>query len=68
MKIISNYILDNNLEDSCNIGLFDEEGFTSLPDTDTNNWCGGTGAMLAVDYKGDFYPCVRYMESSIGND
>lgn len=22
--------------------------------------------MLAIDYKGDLYPCLRYMESSIG--
>lgn len=68
MKIISDYILDNDLEDACNIGLYDEDLFVALPDTETQNWCGGTGAMLAVDYKGDFFPCVRYMESSIGND
>ena len=24
--------------------------------------------MLAMDYKGDLYPCLRYMESSIGED
>jgi radical SAM protein with 4Fe4S-binding SPASM domain len=23
--------------------------------------------MLAMDYKGDIYPCLRYMESSLGN-
>jgi radical SAM protein with 4Fe4S-binding SPASM domain len=23
--------------------------------------------MIAVDYKGDIYPCIRYMESSLGN-
>lgn len=30
--------------------------------------CGGTGKMLAIDYKGDIYPCLRYMESSVGPD
>lgn len=30
--------------------------------------CGGTGKMIAVDYKGDIYPCLRYMESSLGDD
>lgn len=29
--------------------------------------CGGTGSMIAVDYKGDIYPCIRYMESSLGD-
>lgn len=24
--------------------------------------------MIAADYKGDIYPCLRYMESSVGND
>ena len=35
---------------------------------DNTNWCGGTGSMLSCDYKGDLYPCIRYMESSIGDD
>lgn len=30
--------------------------------------CGGTGSMLSMDYKGDFYPCLRYMPSSIGDE
>jgi len=23
--------------------------------------------MISVDWKGDIYPCIRYMESSLGN-
>ena len=34
--------------------------------TDIGNWCGGTGAMLAFDPDGNAYPCLRYMESSLG--
>ena len=37
-------------------------------ETNTSNWCGGTGLMLAMDYKGDLYPCLRYMESSLGEN
>ena len=33
-----------------------------------NNWCGGTGAMLAFDPDGNAFPCLRYMESSLGKD
>ena len=29
--------------------------------------CGGNGSMISVDWKGDIYPCIRYMESSLGN-
>ena len=35
---------------------------------DNQNWCGGTGYMLAVDYKGDLFPCIRYMESSLNGE
>jgi len=24
--------------------------------------------MLAVDYKGEFFPCVRFIENSLGSD
>lgn len=30
--------------------------------------CGGNGSMISVDWKGDIYPCIRYMESSLGTD
>lgn len=30
--------------------------------------CGGTGAMLSLDPSGIYYPCIRYMPSSLGDD
>lgn len=36
--------------------------------TNLDNWCGGTGTMLAMDPDGDLYPCIRYMESSLGTE
>lgn len=36
-------------------------------DDDLRNWCGGTGAMLAMDPDGKLFPCIRYMESSLGS-
>ena len=38
-----------------------------LSPNENNNWCGGTGSMLAMDPDGKLFPCIRYMESSIGN-
>lgn len=35
---------------------------------DDQNWCGGDGSMLAFDPDGYAYPCLRYMESSLGQD
>lgn len=30
--------------------------------------CGGLGSMLAMRPNGQFYPCIRYMPSSVGDD
>lgn len=34
---------------------------------DLQNWCGGTGVMLSMDPDGWLFPCIRYMESSLGD-
>lgn len=69
LKTISDYVLDNNLEDSCNISLFNKNDFVPFAENDDDqNWCGGTGACVAINYTGNYYPCLRYMESSLGND
>lgn len=48
------------------ISIFNETIGHPLNPLENQNWCGGNGLMLAVDYRGDLYPCVRYMESSLG--
>lgn len=65
-KLVSDYLIP--LEKSPHISFFDDKICCPLSPEDNKNWCGGTGLMLAVDYKGDFYPCLRYMESSIGDE
>ena len=64
-KELSDYLINNNLT-HIRISFFDETIGQSLPIENNRNWCGGAGLMLAIDYKGDFYPCLRYMESSLG--
>lgn len=65
LKKLSDYLLTlGDLEDKLYISLFEE--FFFMPDIDDTNWCGGNGRMLAVDWRGQFYPCVRYMDSSLG--
>ena len=56
--------VDNTIVSS----LFMENMNQPLPTTDTNNYCGGTSAMLAFDPQGNAYPCLRYMASSLGPD
>lgn len=68
LKELSNYILKNQLNDKIYISMFDNELFQPKELDDTANWCGGNGSMISIDWKGDIYPCIRYMESSLGND
>jgi len=66
MHELADWLLDNNLEDEVNVSIFDQDAFAKHAEGETKNWCGGTGDMAAIDWKGDFYPCIRYMESSLG--
>lgn len=47
--------------------LFAEFKGKPILSTETQNYCGGTGAMLAFDPDGNAYPCLRYMHSSLGD-
>lgn len=48
--------------------LFLEACGIPLTSIENQNWCGGTGKMLAFDTDGLAYPCIRYMKSSLGSD
>lgn len=65
---LANYLFEHDLEDVVDLSIFVETFFCpSRPDKE-DTWCGGYGKMISVDYKGDIYPCIRYMESSLGTD
>lgn len=67
LKKIANTLLDiNDINIYCS--LFDIHlGHSLRRDEEIDNYCGGTGHMLAFDPNGIAYPCVRYMESSLNN-
>lgn len=39
----------------------------SLPREDDKNWCGSGMAMIAVDTKGNLYPCNRFLPFTMAN-
>lgn len=67
LKKLADYIIDNNL-DNIYIAIFNERAEGPQEYTSDGNFCGGTGAMLAMRPNGDFYPCLRYMPTSVGPD
>jgi len=68
LKELADYMIENRLYENVFVSIFDEKNFMPMMQDDLQNWCGGTGSMLAVDWKGDLYPCIRYMESSLGTE
>lgn len=68
LKLLADFLLEEERYNDIYLSIFEQKFFAPKDPSDTKNWCGGTGEMLSVDWKGDYYPCIRYMESSLGND
>lgn len=68
LKMLADYMIDSHVPDNVYISMFEENFFKPKAEDDLDNWCGGDGKMISVDYKGDIYPCIRYMESSLGDN
>ena len=67
IKQFTDSILESDIDISkYSISLLDFRHMRPVPSDEINNWCGGNGLMLSMDPHGDLYPCIRYMESSLG--
>ena len=65
---VADYIIASGFFGNCYVSVFEETYFRPKRAEDNQNWCGGDGQMIACDWKGDIYPCIRYMESSLGEE
>ena len=68
LKELVDWLEENNHLDDVYISIFEESIGHKLPENELKNWCGGLGLMLSMDYKGDMFPCIRYMENAVGNN
>lgn len=68
MKRFSDFLLSNKKYRDLDCSLYVKTLGTPKKEDDLQNWCGGTGSMLAMDPDGWLFPCIRYMESSLGTD
>lgn len=66
LKKVADFFIENDIVESVYLSLFCDTFFKPKAEDDVTNWCGGTGLMLSCDPDGYFYPCIRYMESSLG--
>lgn len=67
MKKLSDWLLEENRYEKYSNTIFTETIGVALDEDDTQNWCGGTGKMMAISPEGDIYPCLRYLPNSITN-
>lgn len=68
LKKIADYLINENLYNKINIRLFNENNYQPMDEQENNNWCGGADMKtMAMDYKGNIYPCIRYMNSSLND-
>lgn len=68
MKLMADFLLSSDEYARIYCSLFQRIVGKPMDDTDIQNWCGGTGAMLACDPDGNLFPCIRYMESSLNGE
>lgn len=67
LKKIANYLIDNDLYNKIYIKIFDEDFYCPQLIDDNKNFCGGNGEMFSVNPDGDFFNCIRYTSTSLGN-
>lgn len=66
LKQLADWLLERGY-DRTFVHILDPDIGHPQSDADTNNWCGGTGGMMAFDVDGSVYPCLRYAPMSIGD-
>ncbi len=77
LKQLADHIVDNNLQDSINVSLFDLEDKIGRPwhnEQKETHWCN-SGHQLSISPNGNFHPCNRFhglsmnkqLERTVGN-
>jgi len=69
LKRISDWIYENKLYNKIYLSILYPDNFTPLEEHQLDRgWCGASSGMSSLDYKGDLYPCIRFMKSSLGEN
>ena len=66
LKDLADWLTENGKE--VYISMLDDAIGAPLSPEDNNNYCGGTGEMLAFAPDGKAYPCIRYAPISVGEE
>lgn len=66
LKDVADYLLEDGKYKNHYISILDWEAGKPYG-SKVGPWCGGSGLMIALDPRGDIYPCLRYAPSSMGD-
>lgn len=64
LKLLADWMIESGRYKKTDLTIFSDGDGRPLSKTDTRNWCGGDGHMLAFDVDGTVLPCQRYSELS----
>lgn len=64
---LADYILEHQLYDEYSVRFFDPHVGNALAEDDLDaNYCG-VGNMIAIDCRGDLFPCIRFYDQSLSH-
>lgn len=68
LKKIADLMIEDKLygKDGIYLSRFVKDNYKPMNEEDNTNPCGGLGSMISVNYTGKIFPCIRYMDSSLG--
>lgn len=67
LRELADYVIDNEYWEHHNTSLFAKGIGYPLEEEELHKNSCGSGAMIAVDAKGNLYPCIRFMGYSLAN-
>lgn len=68
LKKLADWLIESGRWSTTWLAFFSDFIGHRLSEDDNQNFCGGSGKMLAFDVDGTIYPCLRYSPISVGND
>lgn len=67
LKSLADHIVDNEMYTDYYCSFFGDFIGKPMKREDNKNWCGCGKHMIAVDHKGDFFPCNRFTAFSLAD-
>lgn len=64
LKMLADWMIETGRYQQTDLTVFEDYIGKPLPESETQNWCGGDGRMVAFDVDGTVLPCQRYSELS----